>query len=349
MRTSATVAVLFFLASTLGNAQNQSVQVPPTDLSRGTEQPGTIAHTTYLVNAQTAQLAEKYPKAHAVRPDTDFADNALTPFEGQLSSIPSDQVNLSDIQVFTNYIVLTGEAVMPFASGEPRGETPETIRSVYQIPANGGAGTIAIVDAFNYPTALTDIQSFSEKFNVPCNDCLQVKFASGTKPDDNCNWAGEAALDVQWVHAVAPKARILLVEAKTAAMPDMIAAVDYAANAVAQAGGGQVSLSWGGREFSIENSLDSHFSKAGVVFVASSGDVGGLATYPSESPNVVAVGGTTIVRNGDQFVEERAWGGSGGGPSVFEGRPSFQVGVPQADPKKDLPQMFRRMPTHIAE
>ena len=123
---------------------------------------------------------------------------------------------------------------MPFASGEPRGETPETIRSVYQIPANGGAGTIAIVDAFNYPTALTDIQSFSEKFNVPCNDCLQVKFASGTKPDDNCNWAGEAALDVQWVHAVAPKARILLVEAKTAAMPDMIAAVDYAANAVAQ-------------------------------------------------------------------------------------------------------------------
>ena len=115
---------------------------------------------------------------------------------------------------------------MPFASGEPRGETPETIRSVYQIPANGGAGTIAIVDAFNYPTALTDIQSFSEKFNVPCNDCLQVKFASGTKPDDNCNWAGEAALDVQWVHAVAPKARILLVEAKTAAMPDMIAAVD---------------------------------------------------------------------------------------------------------------------------
>ena len=175
---------------------------------------------------------------------------------------------------------------------------------------------------------------FSNTFNVPCDGCLQVKFVSGTKPADDCGWAGEAALDVQWAHAMAPNAKIILVEAQSSSMQDMINAVDFAANLVAQTGAGQVSLSWGGREFSSEGSLDSHFVKTGVVFVASSGDVGALPTYPSESPNVVAVGGTTIVRNGDQFTEERAWGGSGGGPSVFEAKPIFQTSVAKTDPMK---------------
>jgi subtilase family serine protease len=238
--------------------------------------------------------------------------------------------------VFTNYIVLVGESVMPFTSGEPQGETPDSIRTVYGLPTNGGGGTVAIVDAFNYPTAMVDLQTFSSKFNVPCDTCLEVKFASGTKPPDNCDWAGEAALDVQWVHASAPKAKILLVEAKSSSMPDMLAAVDYAANAVKQAGGGQVSLSWGSTEYATEASSDPHFAVPGVVFVASSGDVGGVQTYPSESTNVVAVGGTTIVRNGNQ-VKEEAWNGSGGGPSAFESRAPFQANlsnIPNTDPAK---------------
>lgn len=309
----------------------QNIQVPPTDLSKGTEQPGTVAHTTYLVNAQ---MTDQYHGAHPVHPETDLADNVLSPFETGLASIPADKVNLAEMPVFTNYIVLEGEGVTPFATGQPRGETPDTIRSVYQVPANGGAGTIAIVDAFNYPTAIADLKVFSTQFSLPCDDCIQVRYASGAKPPDNCSWAGEAALDVQWVHAMAPKAKIVLVEAQSQNMQDMIAAVDFASNLVSQAGGGQVSMSWGGREFTSEGSLDGHFSKSGVVFVGSTGDVGGLDTYPSESPNVIAVGGTTIVRNAGQFVEETAWGGSGGGPSVFEAKPTFQTNVPKTDPSK---------------
>jgi len=330
MRVRMFFTTLLLLVSIAGVGLGQEVQVPPTDLSKETEKPGTFAHTTYQVNAQR----EKYPKAHPARPETDFADNVLTPFESQLASLPPEQVNLAEIPVFTNYIVLEGASVMPFESGQPRGETPDTIRAVYQVSPNGGSGTVAIVDAFNYPTAAADLKMFSDTFKIPCNDCFQIKYASGTKPQDECNWAGEAALDIEWAHAMAPSAKIILVEAQSSNMQDMLAAVDYAANLVSQAGGGQVSLSWGGREFSTEGTLDAHFVKPGVVFVASSGDVGGLATYPSESPNVISVGGTTIVRNGDQFLKETAWGGSGGGPSVFEGRPSFQTGVAHTDPLK---------------
>jgi len=326
MRTFRMLVSIGLLSSIFALTQTQGVQVPPTDLSRGTEQPGTIAHTTYQVNART-----QYPNAHLARPTTDFGDNAVTPFESGLSSLPPEQVNLADIPTFTNYIVLEGPELAPMASGQPRGASPSDIRTAYAV-TNSGSGTIAIVDAFNYPSAVTDLQIFDTQFNLPCNNCLKVVPASGTLPPTECNWAGEAALDVQWTHAMAPNAQIVLVEAKSSMMQDMLEAVDFAANLVSQAGGGQVSLSWGGREFSTEGSLDSHFVKTGVVFVASSGDVGGLATYPSESPNVVAVGGTTLPSGGQ--TEEKAWAGSGGGPSAFEAKPSFQTGVTGTDAHK---------------
>jgi kumamolisin len=338
---------VLLLVCVMGAAQPQEVQVPPTDLSKETEKPGTMAHSTYLVSGPNGQRAQKYPKAHPVPPDTDFATNVLNPFENELSSLPPEKIVLSQIRVFTNYLVLEGEGVTPSASGAPRGETPETIREAYNVVPNGGSGTIAIVDPFNYPTAIADLQVFSETFEIPCDDCLQVKYASGDKPADNCSWAREAAIDIQWAHAMAPQANLLLVEAKTSSLPDMIAAVDYAANAVSQSGGGQVSMSWGGKEFVTENSLDKHFVKPGVVFVAASGDVGGLATYPSESPNVVAVGGTTILRNdAGKFVEEDGWGlpevgkeGSGGGPSAFEVKPHFQTGVNKGSTKRSAPDV----------
>ncbi len=128
---------------------------------------------------------------------------------------------------------------------------------------------------------------------------------------------------------MAPNAKIVLVEAATNSFTDLFAAVDVASNYIAANGGkGEVSMSWGGSEFSGEVSNDSHFSTSGIVYFASSGDTGGVTIYPGVSPNVVSAGGTTINRDrNSNFLSETGWSGSGGGPSTFELRPGYQASI----------------------
>jgi subtilase family serine protease len=114
------------------------------------------------------------------------------------------------------------------------------------------------------------------------------------------------------------------VEATSNSNADLYQAVDVAGNIVAQAGYGEVSMSWGGTEFSGEASYDSHFATPGVVYFASSGDTGGKTIYPGVSPNVVSAGGTSVLRSNGLFVSEAGWSGSGGGPSQYEYRPAYQ-------------------------
>jgi kumamolisin len=215
-------------------------------------------------------------------------------------------------------------------SSSPTGETPQSIRAVYGLPSSGGSGIIAIVDAFDYPTAEADLGTFSSQFGLPActtaNGCFSVQFASGTKPGGNCGWNQEAALDIEWAHAMAPNAKIVLVEAASNSNTDLYNAVKFASTYITQhAGAGQVSMSWGGSETRRETSNDSIFTTPGIVYFASSGDIGAETEYPSASPNVVAAGGTTIHRDGSgNFTSETAWSGSGGGPSQFEARPAYQ-------------------------
>ncbi|HEV7553014.1 MAG TPA: peptidase S8 and S53 subtilisin kexin sedolisin, partial [Candidatus Angelobacter sp.] len=131
-----------------------------------------------------------------------------------------------------------------------------------------------------------------------------------------------------WAHAMAPNAKIILVEARSNNNTDLYAAVTKAAALVNAAGGGEVTMSWGGPEFSGETSNDSLFVESGVVFFASTGDSQGTS-YPSTSPNVIAAGGTTISRNPvtGAFQAELAWNSAGGGPSTVEHRPSYQDAV----------------------
>jgi subtilase family serine protease len=87
-------------------------------------------------------------------------------------------------------------------------------------------------------------------------------------------------------------------------------------------------MSWGGSEFASEAGNDSHMVHAGTVYFASSGDTGGVTIYPGVSPNVVSAGGTRVNRNAaGAFVSETGWSGSGGGPSTYEPRPGYQLGV----------------------
>ncbi len=212
------------------------------------------------------------------------------------------------------------------------GCNPNTFKTV----PGGGSKAIAIVDAYDYPTAMADLNKFSTQFGLPTvtTSTFKVLFAggtggcAGTDPGNDPNWETEQALDIDWAHAMAPHAKIFLVEAASTNLSDLLVAEDCASKTVAAAGGGEVSNSWGTSEFSTEASSDSHFVKSTVVFLAGTGDSAGTA-WPGVSPNVVAVGGTTISRvNGGatfgNFEMEAAWENGGGGPSLYEPRPSYQ-------------------------
>jgi kumamolisin len=194
---------------------------------------------------------------------------------------------------------------------------------------SGGAKAIAIVDAYDYPTAFSDLQIFSAQFAllVPTNQNFQVVYANGTPPKADSGWGLEAALDIQWAHAMAPSAKIYLVEAASNSFADLLTAVNVASNLVAAAGGGEVSMSWGGSEFAFQKLYDGYFTKSSVVYVAAAGDSAGTI-WPSTSPNVVSAGGTTNSRdaNGD-LQAQLAWSSTGGGPSKYESRPSYQSAI----------------------
>lgn len=249
------------------------------------------------------------------------------------------------VRVHTNHLIradgfTTGSVLTPAGSGStlPKGETPASLRAVYSLPSTGGSGIIAIVDAYHYPTAANDLAVFSKQFGLPScttsTGCFKVVYASGKQPVTNCGWAQEAALDIEWAHAMAPNAKIVLVEAASNSIADLITALDVATSQVTTGGGkGQVSMSWGGSEFSTESSYDSHFQNTNVVYVAASGDTGGAIQYPSVSPYVVSAGGTTINRStSGAFLSETAWSGSGGGHSLYETKLAYQSTVAGTDP-----------------
>jgi subtilase family serine protease len=219
--------------------------------------------------------------------------------------------------------------VKPDASRSPVGLSPAQMKAAYGFSTGltAGAGkTIAIVDAYDLPTAANDLNVFSSAFGLPlCNSsnpCFKkVNQTGGTSyPKYNAGWGLEIALDIEWAHAIAPGAQILLVEANSNSNANLYAAEDYA-----KAHANYVSNSWGGSESSGEISSDSHFVQSGVAFFASSGDRGLPATYPSASPNVISVGGTTLNFNSDgTLASETGWSSGGGGCSVYETAPSAQ-------------------------
>lgn len=228
----------------------------------------------------------------------------------------------------------------------PSGYTPDEIRTAYGLPSTGGANAIAIVDAYHYPTARKDFNTFSQQFGLPVetstvatastNTVFRVVFASGTKPPVDEGWSQEAALDIEWAHAMAPSAKIYLVEAASSAFTDLFAAVHKAASLK---GVREISMSWGGSEFSTETNFDADLNAYHVVYCTSAGDVGGQQNYPATSPNVIAVGGTTLnLDTAGNRVSETGWSGSGGGPSLYEPRPMYQdviqsiVGIARGNP-----------------
>jgi subtilase family serine protease len=221
----------------------------------------------------------------------------------------------------------------PLATLQPSGMSPAQIKQAYGFPAiyQGSGEVIAIVDAYDDPDIETDLNTFSKKFGLPActtaNGCFTKLYASGTQPQGDSGWGEEMSLDVEWAHAIAPAAKILLIEAADDGQ-GLYDAVQVAIQQKASV----ISLSWGGDEFSSETSLDSIFKASTVPIVVSSGDSGAGVSYPAASPYVVAAGGTALTLDGSgNYLSETAWDGSGGGVSAYETEPSYQTTFPLPD------------------
>ncbi len=275
-----------------------------------------------------------------------FAQRSESIFNGHRIIIPESSIAQSGRHHTNYFFVDSDQPALGPSSGD---ETPASLACVYQLVTGptgcpiatsrnlptGGIGAIAIVDAGDYPTAAADLAAFDSQFGIaPAN--LTVTWLGGKlkKPPVYSDWLVEEALDIEWAHAMAPQAKLFLVESvlcqTTCATDPTWAAIQYAARLVAANGGGVVSMSFGDAEDKRERNWDKFFTTPGVVYFAASGDSGlGVSIYPGSSPNVVSVGGTFFNRDQTgKFVNEVYYTGGGGGSiSPYEPRPSYQDGV----------------------
>ncbi len=270
------------------------------------------------------------------------------------------------ISLIVDTLTLSGNAVAQLAAASGGTVyTPAQIRTAYGIndlSLDGTGQTIAIVDAYDDPQIYQALDTFDGQFGLTTsgptlyqqygpatafltvlNQNGQATSLPGTDPigQGADNWEVETALDVEWAHTIAPGAKIILVEANSQSLADLMAG---AATAASQPGVSVVSMSWGFAEGQAvlgtdEATYDSTFAAPGVTFVASTGDYGAAdPVYPAFSPNVLAVGGTSLALNADNsYNGESGWGyssdtlgtfiGSGGGLSRYESEPAYQAGV----------------------
>jgi subtilase family serine protease len=241
--------------------------------------------------------------------------------------------------------------------------TPAQVRAAYGLPALpasttgltaaqaaalGAGQTIYIVNARHNPNTAAELAAFNAKFGLPgcstrtlaANSALPLAAASttscelviaysnganlsGTAPAYDSGWATEIALDVQWAHATAPLARLVLIEAPDAG----VAALSGAVGLANKMGAGVVSMSFGAAEGSWTASYDSVFSAAGMSYLAATGDSGAAVAWPSVSARVLAVGGTTLSYSGSGTRSEVAWSSTGGGTSAYTALPTYQSGT----------------------
>ncbi len=268
-------------------------------------------------------------------------------------------------------------SVVSSASASPNGVglTPAQIRTAYGLNAlptaaggavlDGTGQTVVIVDAYNDSKLFADLNAFDQQFGITSSgptlfqqygaaaSFLTVLNQNGQAaplaPNDpsspsNSSWELEESLDIEWLHAIAPGAKIVLVEANTTGWADLTAAELTGAQVP---GATVLSMSWGITDSgpgvaSEESSFDQTLAAVpGLSYVAATGDQGSAALYPATSPNVLAVGGTSLTLNTDNSIQsEIAWSNSSGGFSSLESKPAYQNNVlPANQTKRSTPDV----------
>ena len=221
-----------------------------------------------------------------------------------------------------------GGNVSPMAT--PSGYGPTDLKAAYKITTNGTT-TIAIVDAYGYSKAESDLATYRAQYGLPActtaNGCFKKVNQNGVQgsyPRDDTGWAQESALDLDMASAMCPGCKLVLVEATTPSFANLAAAVNTAAG---MPGVTVISNSYGGGETG-SSTYNSAYTHPGKAITASTGDSGYGVSFPASSPGVIAVGGTHLVRDASaRGWGETAWSSGGSGCSTVYAKPSYQTGA----------------------
>jgi hypothetical protein len=238
---------------------------------------------------------------------------------------------------------VSADSISPATGGiDGSGLAPAELQSAYKLPSSsaGSGQTVALVDAYNDPTAESDLAAYRSAYGLPActtaSGCFDKVSETGSKsyppqpsPEEG-DWPVEESLDLDMVSAICPNCHIMLVEANSASLADLTTAE----NEAVKLGATEISNSWASFEFEGETSFDADFDHPGVPITAASGDWGydndeydaARPSYPAASPDVIAVGGTNLTQaNNARGWTESVWSRSGSGCSLLEPKPSYQT------------------------
>jgi subtilase family serine protease len=286
-----------------------------------------------------------------------FAQDRAAPAKGTIVAPPSTLVGTGGVHSSLYVFVPEGGAQTPV----PSGETPASIACIYGVTAptpgcpkngtvlaTGGSRAIAVVVYGHYQFMQRDLNTFSDQFGLPRTTVTEI-CSPGPPPcpnNEGSGWDLVTAAALEWAHAMAPNAQLILSEFTSDWILD--GEVQAAAAAVSAVGGGEVISTlglFGGESCDsrwCERDYDYIFQHDGVVFFNAAGTQGDIPAWPSVSPNVVSAGGTTIIRdsNGNFTGEEDCWSQSGGGISLYEPLPQYQLMIGNiTGPKRGTPDM----------
>jgi subtilase family serine protease len=226
--------------------------------------------------------------------------------------------------------VATSAKTLKAAAAAPSGLSPANLQSAYKLPSStaGSGQTVAIVDAYDDPTAEADLNVYRSQFGLgactTANGCFRkVDQNGGTKyPRTNGGWAQEISLDLDMVSAVCPNCKIVLVEASSNSFANLGTAENTAASLA-----NVISNSYGGSD-APDSTYGQYYNHPGKAITVSSGDSGYGVEYPASSHYVTAVGGTSLrTASNTRGWTETAWSGAGSGCSAYNTALSGQSGL----------------------
>ena len=269
-----------------------------------------------------------------------FAQDQASQTKGTIVAPPSTLGQVPGIAARTHLFVFVPDEKLPPNNYPANAETAGSIACIYGVTppttgcpkngspiATGGAKAIAVVDYGVNASLQSDMDTFSDHFGLPRVTITKICSCGSCPNNAGSGWDVETALDVEWAHAMAPNAQIILSSFCSDPFQEVPGAETKAAQAVAAAGGGEVSNSFGyGGEFNGETDWDQYMQEPSVVYFTSAGDAGLPADYPSVSPYTVSAGGTRVIRDGSGNFNgvENCWSSSGGGVSAYEILPLYQ-------------------------
>jgi subtilase family serine protease len=228
--------------------------------------------------------------------------------------------------------IVTDSAGAPLSSAQPPigGLTATDLRDAYKIDTDGDSSTIiAIVDAYGYDNAESDLAVYRAQFGLPpcttdngCFKKLNQQGQEGGYPKQDIHWAEESALDLDMASAMCPNCKLYLIEATT----NQLAALGFSENTAASLGAHVISNSYAGGEAGSQPYETRYYDHPGIAVTASTGDNGYEVLFPASSPHVIAVGGTHLVRDGSsRGWSETVWKGAGSGCSALYEKPAWQT------------------------